>query len=137
MANEPLRALQWITTTLTNDATFTALVPGGVWRGLAPQGTPTPYCVLSIQSAPDLLTFNGVRIWNDALILVKVVGPAAQALALQSASDRVDALLDHKSGASGGSTIFACVRESAPSVDEVVNDVLWSNFSGAYRVKVK
>lgn len=136
MANEPLRALQWITATLTGDATFNGLVPGGVWRGLAPQGTPTPYCVLSIQSAPDYLTGFGVRVWNDCLILVKIVGPASGSAALESAADRVDTLINHKSGAQGGSTIFACVRESAPSVDEIVNDVLWSNFSGAYRVKV-
>lgn len=141
--NEPLRALQWVRTTLAADAAFTAACPGGIWRGVAPQGTPPPYCVLSIQSGMDLATLNGNRVWNDALILVKVVGPPGLTVGgvplevqMQTAADRVDALLHKVTGGYGGSVIVESVRESAPSLDEVLNDVVWSNFSGAYRIKV-
>lgn len=137
MSNEPYRALQWAEAVLTGDATFMALVVGGVWRGLAPQGTATPYAVLWIGSAPDLLSWNRRRVWTDVLFGLKVVGEASKGIAaLDPAMARADVLLNLQKGAAGGQSILGCARESALDLEEIVNNVLWSSPGGMYRAHV-
>lgn len=142
MSNEPYRALQWAEATLTGDATFMAFLNGGIWRGLAPQGTLTPYAVLWIQSAPVLLTWNRRRAWTDVLFGLKVVAEASKAVATDGAMARADVLLNLGKGsggaASGGTTqnVIGCAEESALDLEEIVNNVLWSSPGALYRAHV-
>lgn len=136
MSNEPYRALQWAETTLNADATFMAFLAGGIWRGLAPQGTTTPYAVLWIASAPDYLTWNRRRIWTDVTFGLKIVGEASKGAALDGAMARADVLLNVQKGSGGGQNVLGCWRESALNLEQLVNNVLWSSAGGMFHAQV-
>jgi hypothetical protein len=131
-------ALQWLTSTLLNDATLTSLAPGSVWRGLAPTSVTTyPFCVYNFQAGSDLLTFNVTRIWSSQLFQVRCVGPASNTAGIMNAASRVDALLGRTSGTPTGGIIYAAYRESPLLLEELVNGVLFSSIGGLYRLLVQ
>jgi len=130
---------EWLYTTLSNDSTLTGYAPGGVWRGLAPPGTVTPYVVLVFQAGVDVITANAFRIMDDLLFQVKAVGPGNESAAIVNAASRVDALIGSPptSGAVTGGTILSCNRQSPFQLDELVNGELWMNMGGMYRLIVE
>src|SRR5260221_10660370 len=97
-ANEILLAYEFLTTTLNADSILTGLVTGGIWRGSAPVETVPPYIVMNFQAGSDVLTLNGVRIYDSLLFQIKTIGPAVQTTTLLSAVNEIDALLNRTSG---------------------------------------
>lgn len=132
--HELSRVAAWLYSTLSADATLTSLAPGGVFRGLAPVGTATPYVVFSYQGGADMNSMTGYRLGVNSLWMVKAVGPASSTPTLQSAADRIETLLGHKSGTVAGAIIAACIRQDGVFDDEVVNGALWTNVGGIYRI---
>lgn len=132
--NELTRVAEWLYGILSADATLTSLAPGGVFRGVATVGTATPYVVFSYQGGADIVSATGYRLGVNSLWIVKAVGPAASTLTLQSAADRIETLLGHKSGTVTGAIIAACIRQDGVFDDEVVNGALWTNCGGRYRI---
>lgn len=141
MAVESARAIAWVTSVLSTDATFMAEVPGGVNIGAAPPDTPFPVCAVWVQSAPDLNTLNGIRVWSDGHVMVKISGPSTNGgtgglTPLVTAADRADTLLQRKQGAAQGGTILACVREDAFPLAEpqLINGEQWVSLVQMYQI---
>jgi hypothetical protein len=134
--NEVRQGFDWLVALLGADSALTAAAPGGVWRGMAPPGTPTPFVVLSMQSAPDTLSANAIRLLAQPLYQVVAYGPASQYNAIASAADRLDALLARTSVSAGGISILACYRESEIALDELISGTgaQWSRLGGLYRI---
>lgn len=130
-------ALEWLYTTLSNDNALTSYAPGGVWRALAPDGTITPFVIISYQSGMDVLSMNAYRLMSDLLFQVKIVGPALITSQLFNAANEVDAVLKRASGTVDGGIVLACFRESPLQTDEIVNGEQWSNIGGLYRTIVQ
>lgn len=130
---EPLRVYAWLNATLTGDATLMASVTG-VFAGAAPEGQTAPFVVYNWQGGQDVMVQGGRRVMNDSLYQVKVVAPSDQIVALQTAADRIDTLLQRASGSANGGVILFCLRERATALDNTVNGVLWSNIGGLYRM---
>ena len=97
--HEGAYGLQWLKSTLAGDATLSIDVPGGVYRGVAPPGTLTPFVIISLQSPGiDVLTVNAYRLMSQPLFMVKAVGPASITAAIVAAANQIDALLGRSSG---------------------------------------
>ena len=137
---EAARAIQFITATLTGDAQAMAAAPGGVWEGMAPPGTPTPYYVVSHQGDGDILTANARRLGNSAVYQIVAYAPASAYPALVTAADRIDALfgrIPSTPGAlptSGGVTIESCYREQQVALSELVGAIQWNRAGGLFRL---
>lgn len=139
MATDPVNTgFALLTSTLKGDATFMALVTGGVWQVLAPPTTLPDFCLLINQSAADTNAGTGGRLLTRALFQVKIVGPVADAANLRAAYARADGLLQPNGQPlrnSGG--VLACYREQALSYGEVRGDgTLWLHYGGLYRLEV-
>lgn len=136
MAVESERARDWVSNTLAADATFVAACPGGVWLDAAPEGTTTsPICVLTVRSAADLTTFNGVRVWSDALVDVKIAGPVSSYAAVLTAADRADTLLQRQRGGAGGGTVLGAWRQQVITMPEpaLIAGQQWHDIVQSYR----
>jgi len=139
MADTITTALTLLYGTLHGDATLMALV-SGVFQDIAPVGTSPDYCVISVQSpGADTLTATAIRILANPLLLVKVVGPAADMANLSAAYARADALLQPGGQPlrNAGGTL-ACYRESPFYLPEpqLINGEPWVNLGGLYRIVV-
>jgi hypothetical protein len=135
--HEVVAALQWYYSVLSGDSALSTQAPGGVYRGVAPPNTATPFVVMAYQAGSDVLTMNAVRLMSSLVFQVKVVGPAADTEALALASSTVDDILKRTSGTTTGGLILACYRESPFQIDELNNGVLWSSFGGLYRSQIQ
>jgi hypothetical protein len=139
MANEVALGLQWLVSTLSGDGTLTGYAPGGVWRGMAPPGTTTPFTVIGFQAGSDVITANAFRLMVSALFLVKVSGPASNTAALVNAASRIDSLIGSPPtiGAVTGGLILSSYRETPTVVDSLVSGEEWSEFGGLYRLQIE
>jgi hypothetical protein len=123
---------------LRGDATLLALLGAGerVHRDFAPQGTATPYLTVSLTSAVDALPAIGTtRLWQDTLVMVKVVGSGIQSrLLIRDIADRVDTLLDGHAVTVSGVVVNKLRRESAPpQPPDVVGGVVYPMLNQQYR----
>lgn len=140
--HEGMLALEWLNSVLSGDSTLSGYAPGGVWRGMAPQETPTPFIILSLQSGSDVVTMNAVRLMDDLLVQVKAVGPAAtQTAMIANAAARMDALIGNPPNAGttqdGLGYVLASYRQSPLIVDELVAGDVWTNIGGLYRIEIE
>lgn len=135
--HETALAFQWLYATLAGDATLASYAPGGVWRGLAPPATLTPYVVVSFQAGTDVISMNAYRLLDDLLYQVKAVGPASITPTLINAASQIDALLKLASGTVTSGAILSCYRQSPFELDQLVNGELWTDWGGLYRVIIQ
>lgn len=141
-ASEAYLGFQFFYGLLAPDPTLAEFAPGGVWRGIAPPGTSTPYVIVSMQSpGADSLTMVGVRLLVNPLFQIKAVAPASQTSQISNAAAQIDVLLGGKDGLKNqplaNGFIAACYRESLLQSDELENGELWSNFGGLYRLTIE
>lgn len=139
---ETARGLQWIIAQLRASSAFTAIVPATrIFEGVAPAGTLTPFCVVTLQSpGSDLMGINAARIWSEPLYQVGIwiqtdTGNYPQAV---TAADAADAALHRSRGAIGDGTIVVCYREQPMMRTAVEPDgTAWSVLGGFYRQQVR
>jgi hypothetical protein len=136
---EAFDLIAWAGALLLADSAFIAACPGLAHIGTAPPLTATPVAVLFVQSAPELLTFNGNHIWTDGTLMVKVQGPPEQGAGKRTAAARVYALLHrHTGGAQGAIIIGSILISQFPLVEpQLVNGVQWTSYVQLYRVLVQ
>jgi hypothetical protein len=134
---EGMRAIQWLVTKLSGDATITANATGGIFRGQAPSGTGLPFMIIQQQGSRDVDGAPGFRFFTEQVIVVKAIGRSTQDTTLVTIMDRVDALIQRGSGTASGSTIYQCLREQEIIFDEEAGGVLMTTIGGQYRIWVK
>src|SRR5579885_931599 len=110
--HETALVYSWLYSTLSGDSTLSGYAPGGVWRGMAPPQTATPFVIISLQSGSDVVTMNGYRMIVDVLYQVKAVGPVSNTAGIVSAASRIDDLLKLTTGTVAGGAILSCYRQS-------------------------
>jgi hypothetical protein len=134
-AAELLGMEEWIVATLQADATFNAHVPGGVFAGYVPDGTPEPYCVMMDMGGPnDAMTVNANRLLVSRLYLVKVVKQAKTSSGLRAAVADIDRLLHRKSGSVSDTIIDFCNRERAYRLAHGEDTQVFQEAGGFYRI---
>jgi hypothetical protein len=134
--NEISIALEWLYSRLTNDATLQGIPIGGVFRGVAPDKTATPYILLIHQGGHDVYQPGANRIMSDLVFQIVAIGPAANWNNIQTAATRIDFLLEAMSGTNADGNILACRRQQPLSSEEIVNGATWTRLGGLYRIWV-
>lgn len=128
-----------IFTVLRNDATLTTLAPGGVFRGISPQGASRPFVIVDLVDhfdEPEMGTatpaFESVR------YMIKAVDGSTSMTAASAAADRIYAILNGATLSISGYTSLLCVREERVVYTEVddASDNRYQHNGGMYRVMV-
>jgi hypothetical protein len=137
--NEAYIGFEFIYATLSNDPTLTALLPGGVNRGVAPPGTPTPFISMNLQAGTDALTMNAVRLMSNLMYQIKVYGPAANTADVAAADQAMDALLKRTSGSTVDGYTLVIYRDSILFTDELIagRGEQWTGIGGMYRAEIQ
>lgn len=134
--SDPWVALEFIYG-LINVASVTAIMTGGIYRGIAPAEAVTPYITIRIVPRDDLQIVNGIRVWSDLSCDVVGVGTALQWDALDRAAALFDPLLQAKSGTTASGRAFSCVRIHPIFFDEEDEGVTFVYVGGSYRITAR
>jgi hypothetical protein len=136
---ESVDAIAWAGALLSADSAFLAACPGGWHLGVGPQGIASPVAALWVQSAPELLSFNGVHIWTDATLMVKISAQQDNFASVRTAAVRSMALLNRAHGGAQGATIISSVFIQGFPLPErqLINGVQWISYVQLFRVYVQ
>lgn len=135
--DETLVADTWLANTLTNDAQLMGEV-NGVYSSEAPQGAPMPYVIFEWMGGTDVTFVNGIRVWHSGVWVVKAVDETTTFADLQTAAERLEALLHRQSGNNSGGTVFTATRE-APFRSAYSDDSgkSYRELGGRFRIEVQ
>lgn len=135
---ELARVDQWLTDTLTGDATLTGLVGGRIYNVLPPLGATYPFVVFNWQGGNDVIGVGTARIMINGLYQIKVIGQAHSGMApIVAIADRVDTLLQGAAGSVVDGAILACLREQPISYVDTVAGEHFRHLGGLYRVNAQ
>lgn len=135
--NESYAVDKWLYATLHGDSTLLAAAPGGIHADAAPMGTTGVYVTYAMMANADLLTLSGVRMFNKNLYIVKAVGAGQSYGVVQTAAERIDALLKRTAGSVTGGLILSCVREEIVRYSELVEQRQFRHLGGLYRIQAQ
>ncbi len=133
------RTHRWLKTILGSDATLVSATPGGIWRGMVPKGRTGNAVVFQFLAPLDDTRGNGgERTWSRGRYLVKAVVDGNNDGAAQAIADRIEAVLEAKSGGVSDVTIDYCVRIRPFYMIEqpVDGDVSAIHMGGEYEIAV-
>lgn len=108
--NELPRINKWLRTVLAADSTLSTAVGGRFFEGHVPEGKSLPACVFSFTPDDDHRLTGPDRLWARGRALVKIVGETNSDGTLQTAADRIDAVLHAARGGTSDVAIDYCVR---------------------------
>lgn len=136
--NELIGVHRFLYQRLACDPELAGLVGKRIYEREAPQGAAYPLVLFKVQAATDLLGAGAARLWMNAVVQVKAVGPGATS-ELSPIADRLDALLHVAEPAvvSLGETryqIHGSHRERTIDYPEVVAGQVYLHLGGLYRV---
>lgn len=135
--NEIPRLHRWLRAVLTADATLVAAAPAGVWRSLIPKGRTGNAVVYEYVASLDDTPGNfGERVWSRNRYIVKALVEGNNDAAAQTIADRIDAVLELRSGGTADVTIDYCrrVRPFYYLEAPVDSDKVWIHMGGEYEI---
>jgi hypothetical protein len=122
-----------LATVLGDDTTLTGLAPGGVWRGLAPEGTTGTVVVFSNASGTDNYAFAD-RAFTMYRYLVKAIAPGESSVPANNAASRIDALLSDATPTLTSGSVMSMRREQTVSMPEAVGGETYQHAGGYYLI---
>lgn len=137
--NEAYIGFEFLYTLLSNDPALSALLPGGVFRGVAPPGTPTPFIAMNLQAGTDAITMNAVRLMSSLMYQIKVTGPSGTTPDVATAEHAMDALIKRTSGTTPDGLILSFYRDSSIFTDQLIpaKGEQWVSIGGMYRSQIQ
>lgn len=127
---------QMIYSTLASDATLSSLAPGGVWRGVAKQGTTGVFVVFNLQGEADIYTM-GVRAMLDGVYQIKAVLAGPSASAAWDAAARIDALFTDVSLVCTNGRVLLSRRQQIVSFTETDGGEMYQHVGGLFSIVVQ
>jgi hypothetical protein len=125
---------------LSGDSTLMALIPGGVWRMVAPEGTTGAYAVFQLVSAEaDQRTLGtGGPTISRLLYQVKVIEKGTSAANAKNALDRVNVLLNDYALSLSPDYLLVSRREARipDTVERFDNEETYQSVGASYRIEV-
>jgi hypothetical protein len=135
--NEIPRLNRWFKTILGSDATLVSSAPGGIWRAVVPKGRTGNAVVYEYVASLDDTPGNfGDRVWSRNRYIVKALVEGNNDAAAQTIADRIDAVLERRSGGVADVTIDYCrrVRPFYFLEAPVDSDKVFIHMGGEYEV---
>lgn len=127
-----------LVTLLNSDATLLGFAPGGAWWELAPQGTPTPFVIVTQEDHEDEGAQSQADAFERVVYGVQVMAPATSGAAsgsnVDAAASRIKALLHHGSFVATGYSIQLVQRLRRTKELVADGDRLWQIRGGEYQV---
>jgi hypothetical protein len=108
---EAQRVASFVFDALKADAQLTTMLGGRVYRDRVPAAATLPAATVGVVAATDFGTLGAVRVVSMVLVDVRVVTSGSSYGPINPAADRVDAVLQNRSGASGGVQIVELRRD--------------------------
>ena len=112
---------------VTNEAT------GGVFNGVAPQGTEPPFIVFSALSKTDDY-FAYTERGGQAIYMVKAIDRSPWPKSAGDIDTQVDSVMQNASLSITGHTLIECRRESDIYLTEDLDGVTYQHVGGLYRI---
>jgi hypothetical protein len=112
---------------VTNEAT------GGVFNGVAPQGTEPPFVVFSALSKTDDY-FAYTERGGQAIYMVKAIDRSPWPKSAGDIDTQVDSVMQNASLSITGHTLIECRRESDIYLTEDLDGVTYQHVGGLYRI---
>ena len=134
---ETLVAEQWLYSVLAADSQLAAIVGTRIYAYVAPQGATMPFVVYQNQAGRDVRGVGPLRLMANMLYVVKVVAQTNTFGTLETAANRIDAVLQAASGSNVRGTVIACVREQPFSLVESLETGQYRHLGGIYRLWAK
>lgn len=135
MTHEVVDGYQYIDARLRANSSLMALIPGGIWRDVAPTTTQTPYVVIGFQAGIDVNTANGIRVMTDTQFQARVSAPRSLSSKTGQAAALVDQILRQRVMINGNT--ISCHRESPLFYGEVVSGDTWDHLGGIYSLLIE
>ena len=137
--NEIPRIHRWLKTILAADATLVSAAPGGIWRGFVPKGKTGTAVVFDPMAPLDDTPGNaGYRVWSRWRYVVKAVsdGTSNNDSTLQTAADRIEAVLEAVKGGAADIGIDYCIRKRPFYMVEqpTDSDVTYIHLGGEFEI---
>jgi hypothetical protein len=111
---------------LQADATLLLLAPGNVHLDVAPENTPQPYIVVTLQIETPTHEQGGMA-YLVARFQIKAVQQAANASDVKAVADRIDVLLNGASFTIAGHTQMDCKRVERFGYAQFDGPLLWQH----------
>jgi len=111
MVVEAQKVAAFVFDSLKADATFNAAVGGRLYRDQVPQAAALPAATVTVVSSTDSNTLGGDRAFGVVLVDVRVVGAGSSYGPINAAADAADAVLQNRTGSSGGVQVVELRRD--------------------------
>ena len=128
-------ALRWIDAKLRASAALVAITPR-IYDSGAIQTTPAvalPYVVYQYQGGSDLMTNGTIRIWANALYLVRGVAVFPYTN-LDAIAVEIDTALHGLGGTVAAGTVYSATRQQPFEMYETSDGVRYKHMGGIYRI---
>jgi hypothetical protein len=138
MAVEGQRVASFVWAALTADGGaggVNTLLAGRVYRDQVPQSAPLPAATITLVSATDSNTLGANRAFGSVLVDVRVVGAGVSYGALNPIADRVDVVLQNRSGTDGGVVVVELRREQVQAFVETESGASFAHIIATYRTE--
>ncbi len=112
---------------VTNEAT------GGVFNGIAPQGTEPPFVVFSAMSKTDDY-FAYTERGGQAVYMIKAIDRSPWPKSAGDIDTQIDSVMQDASLSITGHTLIECRRESDIYLVEDLDGVTYQHVGGLYRI---
>jgi hypothetical protein len=140
MAHELRGVDSFIRDRLAADTTLWTLIGGRFYTRPAPGGTAAPYVIATFLSSVDRNALRAVRLYSQALYLVRVVTTDPNTTTADTIADRIDTALVQQLGTVAAQSIYIGIvqREEAIRYEEVSPSGVVHQHTGArYRFWVE
>ena len=132
---EAQRAVAYVFDSLKADSQFSTALGGRLYRDQVPQAATLPAGIVSLVSSTDSATLGAGRVFAMTLIDVHLIASGASYGPINAAADRADAVLQNRTGTSGGIHVVELRREQTQAFLEVEAGVTYSHVILSFRTE--
>lgn len=135
MAVEAQKVAAFVFDTLAADAPFSAAIGGRLYRDQVPAAAALPAATVTVAASTDFGTLGGIRAFDVVLVDVRVVGAGASYGPINAAADRADAVLQNRSGSSGGVAVVELRRDQTQAFLESESGTTYAHLIQTFRTE--
>lgn len=135
MVVEAQRAVAFVFDALKNDPAFSGFLGSRLYRDQVPQAAQLPAGIVSLVSSTDSNTLGGGRVFAATLVDVHLVASGPSYAPITPAADRADAVLQNRTGTSGGAFVVELRREQMTAYLETSAGVTYAHLIQTYRTE--